>query len=228
MWSIRRGQRHGDGPQHRQAHPRTREWIVRANAASADRHGADLGAGEGRRPPRNSPGRSSATPRRTGRRKAWTSLHHPPACCCARAAHRRGARHRHRLRAAARSWRKWCLAHHRRTSSTAFGGHLRIAETYDVAFSLGDNLRPSASYRPSMALRSSASWKPLKQNQDRLETTIQAASKAKPRADQLIKEEHGQTASRVTGRAPFTPRPPDATDIARLPRPHHPARSARR
>ena len=56
------GRRHGDGPLHRQEHPRDAR-VDHPQLAGADRHGADLpGAGEGRRQGRGPrPGRSSAT-----------------------------------------------------------------------------------------------------------------------------------------------------------------------
>ena len=91
------GRRHGDGPVHRQAHPRNAR-VDHPQLAGADRHGADLpGAGEGRRPRRGTD--LGDLPRHADRagRAGRGLLHHPRRRAAALRAADREARHRHRL-----------------------------------------------------------------------------------------------------------------------------------
>jgi len=56
---------------------------------------------------------------------------------------------------------KWCLAHHEDNFLyTRFEEICEIMKAYDVAFSLGDGLRPAASRTPTTARssRSSRRW----------------------------------------------------------------------
>ncbi len=109
---------HGDGPVHRQTHPRNPR-VDHPQLAGADRHRADLsGAGKGRRQGRRTHlGNLPRHADRTGRAGRGL-LHHPRRRAAAlRAAHRQ-ARHRHRRRAAVRSWRNGAWRTTRKISST--------------------------------------------------------------------------------------------------------------
>ena len=91
------GRRHGDGPLHRQEHPRDAR-VDPPQLAGADRHRADLpGAGEGRRqgrgPDLGDLPRHADRAGRAGRRL----LHHPRRRAAALHPADRQARHRHRL-----------------------------------------------------------------------------------------------------------------------------------
>ena len=91
------GRRHGDGPVHRQEHPRDAR-VDRAQLAGADRHGADLpGAGEGRRQGRGP--HLGDLPRHADRagRAGRRLLHHPRRRAAALRPADREAHHRHRL-----------------------------------------------------------------------------------------------------------------------------------
>ena len=91
------GRRHGDGPQHRQAHPRNPR-MDHPQFAGADRHRADLpGAGKGRRPRRGT--ELGDLPRHADRagRAGRGLLHHPRRRAAAPRAADRQARYRHRL-----------------------------------------------------------------------------------------------------------------------------------
>jgi phosphomethylpyrimidine synthase len=106
------GRRHGDGPVHRQAHPRNPR-VDHPQLAGADRHRADLpGAGEGRRPRRGP--HLGDLPRHADRagRAGRGLLHHP---------RRRAAAHvpltaKRVTGIVSRGgsiMAKWCLAHHK-------------------------------------------------------------------------------------------------------------------
>ena len=73
----------------------------------------------------------------------------------------RQPRHRHRLAAAARSWRKWCLAASQgELPLRALRRHLRHhAQATTSSFSLGDGLRPGSHRRRQRRARSSPSWR---------------------------------------------------------------------
>jgi phosphomethylpyrimidine synthase len=61
--------------------------------------------------------------------------------------------------AAARSWRRWCLAGHRESSLyEKFDEICDIMRKYDVSFSLGDGLAPARSPTPTTA-RNSRNWR---------------------------------------------------------------------
>ena len=143
------GRRHGDGPVDRQAHPRDAR-VDHPQLAGADRHGADLPVPRegqrrsGRGPQHRHVPRDADRAGRAGRR-----LLHDPRRRAARATSRYTANRVTGIVSRGGSiMAKWCLAHHKENFLyTEFERICEVMKKYDVAFSLGDGLRPGSHRR---------------------------------------------------------------------------------
>ena len=124
---------------------------------------------------------------------------------------------------------KWCLAHHQENFLyTHFEEICEIMKAYDVAFSLGDGLRPGSIADANDAAQFARAGDPGRADQDRLEARRAGDDRRpRPRADAPDQGEHGQAAGGLRRGAVLHPGPADHRHRARL-RPHHLAPSARR
>ena len=117
---------------------------------------------------------------------------------------------------------KWCLAHHKENFLyTHFEDICEIMKAYDVAFSLGDGLRPGCIADANDAAQFGELETLGELTQDRLEARrADHDRRPRPRADAADQGEHGQAARRVRRGAVLHARPADHRHRAGL-RPHH-------
>ena len=124
---------------------------------------------------------------------------------------------------------KWCLAHHKENFLyTHFEDICEIMKAYDVAFSLGDGLRPGSHRRCQRRRAVRRTGSAGRADQDRVEARrADHDRRPRPRADADDQGEHGQAAGRMRRSAVLHPRAADHRHRAGL-RPHHQSRSVRR
>jgi phosphomethylpyrimidine synthase len=117
---------------------------------------------------------------------------------------------------------KWCLAHHKENFLyTHFEDICEIMKAYDVAFSLGDGLRPGSIATPTTRRSSARAGDAGRAHQDRLEARRAGDDRGpRPRADAPDQGEHGAAAEALQGGAVLHARAADHRHRARL-RPHH-------
>jgi phosphomethylpyrimidine synthase len=110
---------------------------------------------------------------------------------------------------------KWCLAHHKENFLyTHFEEICEIMKAYDVAFSLGDGLRPGSIADANDAAQFGELEDAGRADQDRVEARRAGDDRRpRPRADAPDQGEHGQAAGEC-GEAPFYTLGPLTTDIA--------------
>ena len=110
---------------------------------------------------------------------------------------------------------KWCLSHHRENFLyTHFEEICEIMKAYDVAFSLGDGLRPGCTADANDAAQFAELETLGELTRGRLEARRAGDDRrARPRADAPHQREHGQ-AARDLPEAPFYTLGPLVTDIA--------------
>jgi phosphomethylpyrimidine synthase len=227
-WSGRSaGARHRDGPLHRQEHPRHREWILRNSPVpigTVPIYQALEKVGGGRGPDLGDLPRHADRAGRAGR----GLLHHP---------RRRALRYipltaKRMTGIVSRGgsiMAKWCLAHHKENFLyTHFDEICEIMKAYDVAFSLGDGLRPGSiadandeaqfAELDTLGELTKIAWEARRAGDDR---------RPRPRADAHDQGEHGQAArsgaarrrSTRSARSPPTSRPATTTSPAASARP---------
>jgi phosphomethylpyrimidine synthase len=117
---------------------------------------------------------------------------------------------------------KWCLAHHKESFLyTHFEDICEIMKAYDVAFSLGDGLRPGSIADANDEAQFAELEDAGRADQDRLEARrADHDRRPRPRADAHDQGEHGPSSCAVRRGAVLHPGPADHRHRPGL-RPHH-------
>ncbi len=144
-WAIALGRRHGHGPVDRQRHPRDARGDpaqlagARSARCRSTRRSRRSGAAS-----RSSTSTSSWRRSRSRPSRAWTTSRSTPACCCATCP-LTATRLTGIVSRGGSILAKWCLHHHQENFLyTHFDAICELMKRYDVAFSLGDGLRPGS------------------------------------------------------------------------------------
>ena len=117
---------------------------------------------------------------------------------------------------------KWCLSHHQENFAyTHFEEICEIMKAYDVAFSLGDGLRPGSIADANDEAQFAEFGDPWRTDQDRLEPRCAGDDRRPgPCADAYDSREHGEAAERMPGSALLYTRAANHRYRAGV-RPHH-------
>ena len=117
---------------------------------------------------------------------------------------------------------KWCLAHHKENFLyTHFEEICEIMKAYDVAFSLGDGLRPGSGYDANDEAQMARARDAGRADADRVEARRAGDDRGpRPRADAPDQGEHGRAAAALRRGAVLHARAADHRHRAGL-RPHH-------